>query len=98
MSTSIVVAGWLLVEAAERDEYLAACVSVVEQARLAQGCLDFSISADLLDPGRVNIYERWAGQADLTAFRGEGPSSDVASAVLEAEVQEFRAADLMADS
>jgi hypothetical protein len=28
---------------------------VVEKARRADGCLDFAITADLLDPGRVNL-------------------------------------------
>jgi hypothetical protein len=33
-------------------------VSIVERARGAAGCLDFAITADLIDPGRVNTFER----------------------------------------
>ena len=55
----IVVAGHLIVDPAGRAAYLADCREVVRQARLAAGCLDFAISADLLDPGRINIFERW---------------------------------------
>ena len=33
-------------------------VRIVEQARRVVGCLDVAIRADLLDPGRVNIFER----------------------------------------
>jgi hypothetical protein len=36
----------------------AGCVRTVEQARRAVGCLDTAICADLVDPGRVNIFER----------------------------------------
>jgi hypothetical protein len=42
---------------------------IVEQARRAIGCLDVAICADLLDPGRVNIFERWESQTALEAFR-----------------------------
>ncbi len=27
------------------------------------GCLDFALSADLVEPGRINIFERWESQA-----------------------------------
>jgi hypothetical protein len=37
--------------------HLAGCVRIVEQARRAVGCLDIAICADLVDPGRVNIFE-----------------------------------------
>lgn len=51
----VIVAGHLIVDHARRESYLADCVSVIEQARRAPGCLDFSISADLVVPGRINI-------------------------------------------
>ena len=46
----VIVAGHLIVAEDARDDYLADCTDVVEQARRAPGCLDFAISADLLDP------------------------------------------------
>ncbi len=55
----VIVAGHITVEPQQRESYLAGCVSVVEQARGTAGCLDFAITADLIDPGRVNIFERW---------------------------------------
>jgi quinol monooxygenase YgiN len=48
-------------------------VSVVEKARGTTGCLDFAITADLIDPGRVNIFERWESQAAVKAFRKSPP-------------------------
>lgn len=41
-------------------------------ARQAPGCLDFAVSADPVDRTRVNVFERWAGPADLDAFRASG--------------------------
>jgi hypothetical protein len=34
-------------------------VCIVERARRAVGCLDVAICANLVDPGRVNSFERW---------------------------------------
>jgi hypothetical protein len=50
----VIVAGYVAVEPQQRESYLAGGVSVVERARGAAGCLDFAITADLIDPGRVN--------------------------------------------
>ncbi|MCK9923924.1 antibiotic biosynthesis monooxygenase [Frankia sp. AgPm24] len=85
----VIVAGHLVVASDQREGYLAGCVRVVEQARSAPGCLDFSITADLVDPGRINIFERWETQADVEAFRGSGPSDDQGAAMLSASVVEY---------
>lgn len=85
----VIVAGHLIVGCERRDAYLAGCAAVVEQARAAAGCLDFAISADLLDPGRINIFERWESSASVEAFRGSGPSEEQAREIVSASVSEF---------
>ena len=55
----VLVAGLITVAPGLRDSYLAGCVSVVEQARDATGCLDFGVIAGLVDLGRINVFERW---------------------------------------
>jgi quinol monooxygenase YgiN len=85
----VIVAGHIGVEPQQRESYLASCVRVVEQARRAAGCLDFAITADLLDPGRVNIFERWDSQAAVETFRGSGPSDEQAAAMLSVSVAEY---------
>ena len=90
----VIVAGHIMVEPQQRDSYLAGCVSIVEQARRADGCLDFAISADLLDPGRINIFERWASQAAVETFRSSGPSDDQSAAMLSASVEEYDIAEV----
>lgn len=90
----IIVAGHITVDPQQRESYLAGCVHIVEQARQAAGCLDFAICADLVDPGRVNIVERWESQAALETFRGSGPSPEQRSAMLTVSVQEYEIADV----
>jgi quinol monooxygenase YgiN len=85
----VVVAGHITVEPQQRESYLAGCVSVVEQARGTAGCLDFAITADLIDPGRVNIFERWESQAAVETFRGSGPRNEQGAAMLSASVAEY---------
>jgi quinol monooxygenase YgiN len=53
------------------------------------GCLDFAITADLVDPGRIDIFERWETQAAVEAFRGGGPSDEQSAAILSASVAEY---------
>ncbi|HEY6424904.1 MAG TPA: antibiotic biosynthesis monooxygenase family protein [Pseudonocardiaceae bacterium] len=85
----VIVAGHIVVHPDQRESYLADCVSVVKQARCAPGCLDFTIAADLVDPDRIDIFERWESQADVEAFRGSGPSDEQGSATLSALVAEY---------
>ena len=87
----VIVAGHLIVGREVRDDYLAGCVSVVEQARSAPGCRDFAISADLLDPARINVFERWDSQESVEAFRGSGPGGDQSAMIESAAVSEFDA-------
>ena len=85
----VIVAGHITVAPRQREAYLAGCVPVVAAARQAPGCLDFAISADLIDPGRVNIFERWESQAAVETFRGSGPSHEQGAAMLSALVAEY---------
>jgi quinol monooxygenase YgiN len=90
----VIVAGHITVDPEQRESYLAGPVSVVEPARRAAGCLDFAVTADLLDPGRVNLFERWESQAAVETFRGSGPSNEQGAAMLSASVAEYDIADV----
>ncbi|MFC1227339.1 MULTISPECIES: putative quinol monooxygenase [Streptomyces] len=92
----IIIAGKLWVDAADRDAYLAGCSSIVEQARAAVGCLDFALSADSIEPGRINVYERWRTDEDLARFRGAGPGPEQAVQIRDAEVSKYRISDVEA--
>lgn len=86
----IIISGQLYVQPDDRDAYLQDCRSIVEQARSAAGCHDFALTADLIEPGRINVYERWASDEQLAAFRGSGPDSAQASKVLRGSVAKYR--------
>ena len=90
----IIIAGHVTVEPEQRESYLAGSVRVVEKARGAAGCLDFDITADLIDPGRVNLFERWESQAAVKAYRRRAPRHKQAAAMLSASVAEYDIADV----
>jgi quinol monooxygenase YgiN len=50
--------------------------------------------ADLVDPGRVNIFERWESQAALETFRSSSPDTEQRRAMLTVSVQEYDIADV----
>jgi quinol monooxygenase YgiN len=77
MDPTIIVSGTLHVDPADRAIFLAAREAIVAHAREARGCLDFSLSADLLDARRINVYEAWRSHEDLLAYRaGPGPEQE----------------------
>jgi quinol monooxygenase YgiN len=90
----LIVAGHLIVDPDERSAFLDDAATAVRLARAARGCLDFSLSADLLDPGRINILERWESREDVVAFRGSGPSGEQQAAIRDAQVAEYEVADV----
>lgn len=65
----VIIAGRLYVPADVRDEYVAAHAEVIEQARAMPGCMDLALSADPVEPGRVNMYECWETTEHLDAWR-----------------------------
>lgn len=85
----LIVSGALQIVPDRRDAFVAASRTVVAAARDAPGCLDFVIAADPLDPDRVNVFERWASEAELLAFRGDGPSGDDMSDVIAGDVARY---------
>ena len=80
----------LTVDPDARDAYLQGCIGVVGQARAASGCLDYVLSADLIDAARINVYERWESEADLHAFRNSGPDEGQTTMIRDAEVFRYQ--------
>ena len=90
----LIVAGHLLVDPADRDALVAESAEAVAQARVAPGCLDFAVTADTLDAGRVNVVERWESEDALLAFRGAGPSGEMTARILDADVRRYGVASV----
>jgi quinol monooxygenase YgiN len=74
----IIIAGYSLTEAADRDAAVAAFQPMVERARREGGCIDLHVSADPLDAERINVFERWPDRASLDAWRKIADPPDVA--------------------
>ena len=80
----VIVAGVFEVEPEQRDAFLAGRFDRMRTSRAETGCLEYTFSADPLDPGRVLLYERWATQEDLDAHLAippvppASPDADVA--------------------
>ncbi len=55
----IIIAGYTLTDADKRDSAVAAHAEMVARSRKHDGCLDLAISADSVDPERINIFEHW---------------------------------------
>jgi quinol monooxygenase YgiN len=73
----IIIAGYTLTDADRRDAAVAAFAEMVARARKADGCVDVSISADSVDPERVNVFELWRDQQSLDAWRNVANAPEV---------------------
>lgn len=85
----IIVSGWLRVDEAERDRYLAGCHEVIDAARSSDGCIDFHLSADPIEPDRINVFEHWESVAAVEAFRGSGPSDEQSASIRDASMWQY---------
>ena len=65
----IIIAGYSLTEADKRDSAVAAFAEMVARARKHDACLDVAISADSVDPERINVFQLWRDQQSLDAWR-----------------------------
>lgn len=82
----LIVSGRLYLRPGAIDEFLASSKAAVALARRTPGCSDFVVSADPIEPDRVNIYEEWDSEKALLDFRGSGPNNDMRSVIVRGEV------------
>lgn len=82
----MIVSGKVYLRSGTREEFLATSRGAIIAARGAPGCRDFVVAADPLEADRVNVYEEWDSEADLLAFRGDGPGQSLTSVIVDASV------------
>lgn len=63
----LIVAGHFVVDPADQAAFVAGRADAVRTTREEEGCLEYAITADSVDPTRVVLYERWADQACFDA-------------------------------
>jgi quinol monooxygenase YgiN len=91
----LIIAGHADVEPASRDDYVAAHRNLVGRSRQAPGCLDVAISADPIDPGRVNVFERWESREHLDAWRTVADAPDTGIELRDVDVMMYVVADVL---
>ncbi|MBX3480327.1 MAG: antibiotic biosynthesis monooxygenase [Caulobacter sp.] len=64
------------------------------QARAAEGCLDFAVSEDPVEPDRVNVFERWESAEALEGNRGSGMDQAQIAMIAGASVRRYSAEDI----
>ena len=91
----LIVAGYMDVEPAAREDFLAGMVAGMTSSRAEPGCLDYVLSPDPIDPGRVRLFERWESKEALGAHlanmagrqsQSSGPSPVKAVELLQYEI------------
>lgn len=82
----LIIAGHFTVDVDRRDEYVAAFADLVSRARQAPGCLDVAVTADVVDAGRVYMYERWTSWHDVSAWRKVANAPEVNIEVTNADI------------
>lgn len=89
----IIIAGHILVDASDRDRYVAEHRGLVERARAFDGCIDLAITVDPVDPRRVNNVEVWDSSDALDVWRARANAPDHGIAIMDAAVQRYDATD-----
>lgn len=65
----IIIAGYELVDAEQRDSVVAAFRDLISRAREFDGCIHAAITADSVDPERINTVEVWRDAEVLKQWR-----------------------------
>ncbi|WP_024803210.1 putative quinol monooxygenase [Nocardia sp. BMG51109] len=90
----LIIAGYVTVAADRRDAFVAAHQDLVRRARAAEGCFDVAITADPLNPERVNNFERWESREHLDAWRAVADAPDTGIAMETVDVWMYTVTDI----
>ena len=63
----IVIAGHFLLDPSKREQAVAAAREMQRETRKEPGCISYSFTADLDEPGCFRIFEEWQSEAALFA-------------------------------
>jgi quinol monooxygenase YgiN len=63
----IVIAGYFVLDPSKREPAIAAAREMMSETRKEKGCISYTFSADLDEPGRFRIFEEWENDDALAA-------------------------------
>lgn len=87
-----IIAGHHKVRADQAEEYVREHLDLVRRAREAPGCLDLAITADPVESGRINNFERWESWAAIEAWRAVANAPETGIDVSDMQVSAFEVA------
>ena len=89
----LIIAGTFEVDPARRAEFIAEKEAGMRASRAEAGCIDYVLSADPLEPGRVYLFERWESKdhlvPHLARLSAPRPPEPDAVPVLAAELLQY---------
>ena len=62
---NVIVQGTFSVDPSERDRFVETSIDAMRSSRQEEGCLEYVMAADPLDPERVVLSERWESMDHL---------------------------------
>ncbi len=92
-----IVAGVFELDPADRETWLASREAGVRRSRAEPGCITYVLVADPLEPGVVQLFERWESEAALAEHRkamAEAPGADPGVVLLRAELHFYEATEI----
>jgi quinol monooxygenase YgiN len=69
----ILIAGKIDVKPEKRDDVLRGAVPFIQAALAEHGCVAYDWTADVNLPGRINVFEEWESEADLSVHLAGQP-------------------------
>ncbi len=63
----VIVAGWMQLDAKDRDAFLELKREATLATRAEKGCIEYVFTPDPFEPGRARVFERWETLADQEA-------------------------------
>jgi hypothetical protein len=93
----LIVAGHFEVDPERRAEFIADREELMRTSRAEPGCIAYAFMADPIEPGRVQLFERWESKDALATHlgvlrSGPRPASDIK--ILAAEIQQYEISDV----
>lgn len=88
----IIIVGHERVDAGKRDSVVDAHRDLVARAREFDGCLHVAITADSIDPERINSVEVWRDAEVMERWRGQANAPEVDQAKY-SDVKRYDATD-----
>ena len=85
----VIVGGRFEVDPEQREAFLAGRMEAMRASRAEAGCLEYTFSADPIEPGRVVLFERWESQEALDAHLAAQQTRPVGSPLAVAPISVY---------